>query len=219
MAGKRYNQEVAAAGINAYDSPLPGRGLQEIVILLVSFGVAGLFAGLGLSALFAPTLADVPRTVSIFYGVFQTAGALFGLVWFMAAHGYVKKMHQGLTADPEPEPEPKPDYDQPFYNSPIRVVPVYGNAPQPALPSPDDGPWEPSSEDIREFVMGWRARGGHQQAKWNGFRLASGVTITPRRWQKLCRPLRDAGILNGVDERITGDLQLTPEQIVEQLGL
>ena len=220
MPQRRYN-ETANIGYRDVDTFLPGRGLQEALILVIAFGVTGVFFGLGLSALFAPTLAQVPGIIAACYGILQTTGALFSIVWFMAAHGYVKRLHQGLMPDPEPE-LPQPNYDQPYQNPSVRIIPAYhSQLLPPPLPAPAEGggPWEPSSDDIREFVMGWRARGGHQQHRWNGYRLASGVTLNPYRWQLLCKPLREAGILNNVDERITGDLALTPEQICEQLGL
>ena len=216
MPSQRYDSVAEYAKI---DTPLPGTGFGEVLFLFVAFGIGGAFAGLGLSPFLARTLADVPMIVAACYGLGQITGVIFGIAWVLAARGFVKKMYAGLAPDPEPEPKsPTAGYNQPYQNSGIRIVPVYRNE----LPPPqeeDNKAWEPTADDIREFVMGWRARGGHQQAKWNGFRLASGITITPRKWQRLCKPLRDVGILNAVEERITGDVQLTPEEIVERLNL
>lgn len=73
--------------------------------------------------------------------------------------------------------------------------------------------------DLAWFVAGLRER-GHSMRAWLGAKSPTGQIVDPQYWQALCKPLRKAGIIVGVEKRKSGRLVTCDvDVILSRLGL
>lgn len=200
---RRLNSEMVTQ-LNTADTRLPGKGLVELVEIILGLAVLGLAAGGALAAFRASALADVPAYLAYGLGGGLAVAVILGFVWFMLVTEVARLLFNITTVKQKPAARPEAPPNQP-----------------PAEESDTDTISGIPAEDVKYFVsrvLLWKAaeeadsHTSWRQALWRKEILPVSGQCGDALHKRLTSLLEAVGVLVDYDQRHKGRLTTTSYQ-------
>lgn len=198
-------------------------------MLTQSLSLSFLFAAPG-ALVVATITGDLGRAVQVAGLIAAAALALGGVFQLTIAAAYRKgrvdrALYRPLPPVIDSGPAPLPEIPTLKQVDSVRLVPVYSPGRSfAASASPLEGQRSTLFDgvdvrDLRAFIEGLPARGGHQRRRWLGVLMPSGRKVDNDLYELLVGPLVKCGAIAGRGPRRAGELTCSPQTIKELLNL
>lgn len=190
--------------LNTADTRLPGRGLVELVEIILGLALLGIALGGAIAAFRAPSLSDVPSYLAFGLGCGLAVSVVVGFLWFMLVTDVANTLVNITTVKQPPPARPEAPPNQP-----------------PAEESDTDTISGIPAEDVKYFVsrvLLWKAaeeadsHTSWRQALWRKEILPVSGQCGDALHKRLTSLLEAVGVLVDYDQRHKGRLTTTSYQ-------